>query len=173
MKRILFLFACFSFIIAQSQKITSISTDFKLDSLLFPDMVTPAKIYTQLDNGNINNLSVITNPSLICSLFKVDCKNVKKIYLENYQDRNSGSESGVLVAEYKDIKSLDTALNKLLANKQKGYLTKENYLIQVWSNDPKHGEEEIIKMENFYQNKIMAKLYVAEEIYPTEVLPGE
>lgn len=164
MKKTLFLSLLITVFCLNMQGQIAFPQDFKLDSRLLEGMVL-AKIPEEYHSEGItDNPAVSQDPSVIRMMSDLDNEHIVQIYYEIYQSiENKHGDAGVIVSEFVSKEALLDCLPNLKIQSNLRYLTKDNYLIQIWSDSSKNRKTQMDNMSNYYLNKLQAELYEGAE----------
>lgn len=164
MKTPILLFFFLISLLTYSQKSLSLDDDFKLDPALLKELAI-AKIPENMSSiGLTHNPGVFCNKNTINYITRLSSDEIECVYLEIYQsDLDDSDDAGVIVMHFNSKDTLDDALPTLPAQSNIAYLTKDNFVIQVWSDVSSGSQEQIDNMVNYYKNKLQANFYEAED----------
>lgn len=105
-----------------------------------------------------------------CAEEDLDTDAIRQTYAEIYQSesyQDDGEEifddAGVVVVEFKEISGLMHSLADLRAQPNLLYLTKDRYLIKVWSDSSRMGEQHLTAARRFYEDERGAAPFEAYE----------
>ena len=139
---------------AQESPVAPLGPQFASDSRIFTDMHKVRVAVCQQD----------------CAEEDVDTDAIRQTYAELYQSESyqvDGEEiaddAGIVVIEFKRIFGLVNALADLRAQPNLLYLTKDRYLIKVWSDSSRMGEQHLAAARRFYEDEHGAAPFEASE----------
>lgn len=160
MKRSLFILLLITVISFNTRGQIVFPQDFKLDPKLLAGM-TIAKIPEEFHSEGITDNPVVSQDrSVIRMISDLDNDYIVQIYFEAYQGIESiYDDAGVIVSEFVSKEALLDCLPDLRSQNNLAYLTKNNYLIQLWSDSSKERKAQIDNMVSYYQDKLQAEVY--------------
>jgi len=160
MKKSLFLLFLTTVFCFHTQAQIAFPQDFRLEPQLLSEMVIAEIPEEYHSEGITDNPAVTKDQSVIRMMSDLDNDDIIQIYYEIYQGIvDERDDAGVIVSEFVSKEALHNCLSDLKSQGNLGYLTKDNYLIQIWSDSSKHRQEHLDKMVNYYQNKLQAEIY--------------
>lgn len=173
MKKLPFLLIFILAISVNAQEKVTFPQDFKLDSSLLDGMVIaiiPEKYHKE---GVKENPAVVEERNAI-RMMSMNNNDIIQVYYEVYHDKNDDTDdAGVVVSCFISEDALQKSLPELDGQDNLAYLTKDNYLILVWSDKSIGSKKQIEDMVNYYQNKLHAKIYHAKTQVSTESVAAE
>lgn len=142
---------------------------FKYDAKIIKEMKL-AEITDEVREVGIHkNPAVFTSKDEMRAIINdYEVENVDRIYIEFYEEVSNDEgrrDAGIVVSEFHSKKHLQEILPMLYPQSNYVFLTVDKYLILVW-NDGRASDEKLRASVAYYEKKIGAKEFIAENKHP-------